>query len=184
MVADRPGTVVECGVFKGASFSRFAAFRQLFSPPGAVRLIGFDTFGEFPTTGFEADHALLAAFVEQAGSTSIGVDQLQGLLDGRSVGHDVELVAGDLVDTAAAWAAANPDPEITLLHVDVDIYEPSKAIFEHLWPLVAPGGVVILDDYGVWEGETLAFHEYFGDDAPEIQRLPYVETTPVFVVKP
>ncbi|MCU1369601.1 MAG: putative NADP-dependent oxidoreductase [Ilumatobacteraceae bacterium] len=184
MVADRPGTVVECGVFKGASFSRFAAFRQLFSPAGAVRLVGFDTFDEFPATEFEGDVDHLATFIDQAGSASIGADQLQGLLDHRGVGHDVELVAGDLTVTAAEWAVANPDASITLLHVDVDIYEPSKAIFEHLWPLVAPGGVMILDDYGTWEGETAAFHEYFGDDAPEIQRLAYIETTPVYVIKP
>lgn len=184
MVADRPGTVVECGVFKGASFSRFAAYRQLFSPAGAVRLVGFDTFDEFPDTELADDQARLATFVEQAGSSSIGVDQLLGLLGRRGVGHDVELVAGDLVETAAAWAAANADASITLLHVDVDIYEPSRAIFEHLWPLVASGGVMVLDDYGTWEGETLAFHEHFGDDAPEIQRLSYLETTPVYVIKP
>jgi len=45
---DLPGEIVECGVFKGASFVRFAGFRDLFCNPFNHKLIGFDIFGKFP----------------------------------------------------------------------------------------------------------------------------------------
>ncbi len=47
-----PGNIVECGVFKGVSFSRWATFRNLFGNPYSKRIIGFDTFGKFPETSF------------------------------------------------------------------------------------------------------------------------------------
>ena len=184
LIAGKPGAIVECGVFKGSSFARFAAFRDLLGDPTTNPLIGFDTFGSFPATGLSADAERLAAFVAEAGSQSIGVEQLRRVLADKGVVGSVHLVAGDIADTVPHWVANNPDLEIALLHVDVDIYEPSKVIFEQLWPKLMSGGVMILDDYGRWEGETLAFHEYFGEHSPEIRRLPFIETTPVYVTKP
>lgn len=55
LTLDIPGDIVECGVFKGASFVRFANMRELFSNSSAKKLIGFDAFGKFPETSFEDD---------------------------------------------------------------------------------------------------------------------------------
>jgi len=184
LVAGRPGAVVECGVFKAASFARFAAFRDLIGDPDLNPLVGFDTFDLFPPTALAADQERLAAFLAEAGPASIGVDQLRAVLRAKGIRGEAELVAGDICESVPAWVRANPEVEILVLHVDVDIYEPSRVIFEHLWPKLVSGGVMILDDYGRWEGETQAFHEYFGDAAPEVQRLPFIESTPVHVIKP
>ncbi len=72
-VVGLPGAIVECGVFKGASFARFAMFADLFTR--GRKLIGFDTFGAYPESN-DADAAERAAFIAEAGSQSIGVDQL------------------------------------------------------------------------------------------------------------
>ncbi len=183
LVADCAGAVVECGVFKGASFARLAAFRQLIGDPSSQPLVGFDTFGTFPATSLAADQDRLTQFIAEAGDTSIGAAQLRLLLEEKGQGTGLELVEGDICDTVPSWVEANPDTPIALLHVDVDIYEPSRVIFEHLWPRLVPGGVMILDDYGRWEGETLAFQEHFGASPPRIQRMPYIADTPVYVVK-
>ncbi len=182
-VAHLRGAIVECGVFKAASFARFAAFRDLIGDPATQPLVGFDTFGDFPTTALEADQARRDAFVADAGGESIGVDQLHRVLAAKGIAGNVDLVAGDICETVPAWAAANPDVGIVLLHVDVDLYEPSLVVLEHLWPRLVPGGVLVLDDYGRWEGETRAFHEHFGDDPPPVERLPFVDATPVHVFK-
>lgn len=50
MVWDTPGAIVECGVFKGVSLARFATFRHLLGNPNSKKIIGFDTFNEFPET--------------------------------------------------------------------------------------------------------------------------------------
>ena len=55
MAMNLPGAMVECGVFKGAAFVRFAGFRDLFGNPFSHKLIGFDVFGPFPEPSFEED---------------------------------------------------------------------------------------------------------------------------------
>jgi len=50
---------------------------------------------------------------------------------------------------------------IALLRLDTDWYESTKCELEHLFPLVAAGGVLIIDDYGWWRGARRAADEYF-----------------------
>ena len=53
-----------------------------------------------------------------------------------------------------------PD-QIALLRLDTDWYESTKHELIHLYPLLAPGGVLILDDYGYWAGARKAVDEFF-----------------------
>jgi hypothetical protein len=49
---------------------------------------------------------------------------------------------------------------IALLRLDTDWYESTAHELEHLYPLVASGGVVIIDDYGYWQGARQAVDEF------------------------
>ena len=55
----------------------------------------------------------------------------------------------------------NPEFKISLLHIDIDLYEATKIILELLYPKVVNGGVIIFDEYGTFGGETIAIDEYF-----------------------
>ena len=46
----------------------------------------------------------------------------------------------------------NPGLRISLMHVDCDLYQPTRVAIETLWPRVVRGGVVIFDDYGIRPG--------------------------------
>ena len=50
---------------------------------------------------------------------------------------------------------------IACLRLDTDWYESTRDELEHLFPLLVPGGVLILDDYGFWAGQKKAVDEYF-----------------------
>jgi hypothetical protein len=181
-VFDVPGAIVECGVFKGASFVTLATFRELLDPMPGRQLIGFDTFAEFPLTNFEPDIAKRDAFIREAGSQSIGRDELRAVLERKGLGARVELVAGNILETVPRFVEANPDLRVALLNLDTDIYEPARVILEQLWPRMSPGGVVMLDDYGVFEGETKAVDEYFDGHGIRIEELPY-RATPRLLTK-
>jgi hypothetical protein len=183
MVNGLPGAIVECGVFKGASLVRFAAFRTLLSSPTAKRIVGFDTFGTFPETIYGPDVAGRQEFIDQAGEQSISVAQLEDVLERQGTSEDIELVAGDIVETVPEYLRRNPELRISLLNLDTDIYEPAKVILEHLYPRIVPGGVLILDDYGQHPGETDAADEYFRDTPVRIEKFPFA-TTPAFIRKP
>jgi O-methyltransferase len=58
--------------------------------------------------------------------------------------------------------------QIAVLRIDCDWYDPVKLVLEELAPRVSVGGPIILDDYGIWEGCTLATHEYLA-----AHRLPW-----------
>ena len=63
MVQDLPGAIIECGIFKGASFIRFASYISLIEK-GERDLIGFDIFGEFPSGSKKDDHEILRNFLK------------------------------------------------------------------------------------------------------------------------
>ena len=162
-VAGLPGAIVECGVFKGASLARFAMFRELFGNAFSKQIIGFDVFGAFPATSFAADIEVRERFVASAGESGIAVEQLEEVLRHKGVDRNVELVAGDITETVPAYVARHPQLRISLLNLDTDIYEPAVVILEQLYPLIVRGGLLLLDDYGTFPGETAAVDEYFAD---------------------
>jgi hypothetical protein len=68
----------------------------------------------------------------------------------------VNLVAGQVEDTLPA---ASP-PCIALLRLDTDWYRSTLHELECLYPNLAPGGVLVIDDYGYFQGAKKAVDEY------------------------
>jgi hypothetical protein len=177
------GDIVECGVFKGASFNRFLKFRALFETPTSRKIHGFDTFGTFPPADDPIDEQRREEFISEAGDQSISRRQLLGLFDKLGLNQNLELVEGDIRETVPAFCAEHPELKISLLNIDVDLLEPTRICLEHLYPRVVSGGIVILDDYGAFPGATKAVDDYFEGKRITIQKLPYAFSIP-FLEKP
>lgn len=71
-------------------------------------------------------------------------------------------VKGKAEDTVAHQ---KPD-QVCILRIDTDWHAPTKAAMEHLYDRLSPGGVLILDDYGSWEGAKVAVDDYFAAHGP------------------
>lgn len=182
MSHDIEGEIVECGVFKGASLVRFAMFRKLFQSKYEKKIIGFDSFAEFPQTEFEADKKLRDHIVKEAGEQSISTLQLMEVLKNKSCDESVDLIAGDIIITLPQYVEMNPGLKISLLNLDTDIYEPSVTILENLYPKLEKGGILILDDYNVFPGETKAVDDYFKGKNVSIKNFPF-SNTPYYLIK-
>lgn len=182
MVRHVPGAIVECGVFKGASLTRFAAFRNLFGSPFSKKIIGFDTFDEFPITNYSDDIKLRNKFIDAAGSKSIAKQQLLKILKYKGTDQFIELIEGDIIETVPNYVEKHPELRISLLNLDTDIYEPTKTILKYLYPRIVKEGVLVLDDYGVFPGETSAVEEYFTEKKIKILKFPFC-MTPCYVKK-
>lgn len=183
MVQELPGAIVECGVFKGVSLARFAAFRDLFGSVAARRIVGFDVFGRFPETANQQDAAPRQAFVDAAGTEGVSTDQMMAVLKHKRCEHNVELVAGDILDTVPKYCADHPELKIALLNLDTDILEPAETILQHLFPRLVSGGVLLIDDYGVFPGETHAVDRFLATTGFRLKRFPFA-STPTLLVKP
>lgn len=177
-----PGAIVECGVFKGASLARFSMFREVFCNPFSKKIIAFDIFGEFPETNFQDDKKFRQNFINAAGSQSISTEQMMEVLKNKRTDLFVELIKGDITKTVPQYLKDHPELKISLLNLDTDIYEPAVTILENLYPRIVKGGILILDDYGTFPGETKAVDEYFKNRNVTIRKFPF-SMTPCYIIK-
>lgn len=180
-IVELPGDVVELGVYKGGSFFQFAAFREILENERSRRLIGFDMFDEFPKTHNEGDDAFREKWIKETANSFLTKDELQESLCNRNIGN-LELIQGDVADTIPDYLKTHPYMRIALLHIDVDIYEPTMIGLQYLYDYVVPGGIIVLDDYGV-AGETKAVDEFFRDKNIIIRRLPVSQHKPSYIQK-
>lgn len=167
------GEIVEFGIFKGNSFFRWIKFRDLLEQTNSRKVIGFDIFGDFPEAVFQEDKIRRDKFVaETNGGKSISYEEIISLLEAQDLNKNVDIVKGDILETLDTYLEENPQLKISLLHIDVDLYEPSKIILEKLYNRVTKGGVIIFDDYGAFAGTNKAVDDFFEGEA-EIKKLPF-----------
>jgi O-methyltransferase len=76
----------------------------------------------------------------------------------------VRLVKGKVEDTVPK----NAPEKIALLRLDTDWYESTRRELVHLFPRLVPGGVLIIDDYGHWQGARKAVDEYIAGNQVKI----------------
>ena len=90
---------------------------------------------------------------------------MRALLLNTGYPHDLlHFVRGPVEQTVPAQAPAR----LALLRLDTDWYESTRHELEHLFPRLAPGGVLMIDDYGHWEGARRAVDEYFASEHPPL----------------
>ena len=174
-----PGCIIECGVFKGASLIRFATFLKLLK--SNKKIIAFDTFGKHTTTKISSDHKRRKILLSH-GKEAISEKQLMNILKRKGLEKNIQLIKGDITETVPNYLKLNPKLKISLLNLDVDFYEPSMSILKNFYPKLSKGGILMLDDYGVWDGETMAADEYFIDKKIKIRKHMFSKT-PSYIIK-
>ncbi len=179
-IVDLPGHVLEFGVFKGTSLIRFLTYRDMLESSNSRKVIGFDVFGKFPKSNDKDDSDFIKRFESQGGD-GIPVDQLEVALQNKLF-NNYELVKGNIFDTIPEYIAEHPELRIALLHIDVDVYEPSKFILDKLFDRVVKGGLVVFDDYATVAGETRAVDEFLNGLDYQVQKLP-MSHIPCFIKK-
>ena len=73
---------------------------------------------------------------------------------------NIHLIKGDVEKTIPAILPK----KISLLRLDTDWYKSTKHELKHLFPLLSKNAVLIIDDYGCWEGAKKAIDEYISEN--------------------
>lgn len=170
-----PGAFAECGVWRGGSVLAMV-LRLLELGDTGRDIYLYDTF-EGMTQPSEHDQSRYDGSALQAwkraaaagqrawdgmfNSQVFGIEQVRKVLvDSGYPAARLHLVQGPVESTLPAAAP----PSLALLRLDTDWYESTRHELVHLYPLLAPGGVLIIDDYGHWDGCRKAVDEYFAEN--------------------
>ena len=180
-IVDLPGDIVELGVFKGASLIQFATYRNILEGEFARKVIGFDMFGEFPQATNEMDKIFREEWVAETNNEYLTIEELRRALKYKGL-NNVELIKGDICETLSYYLQNNPFLRVAMLHIDTDIYEPSKVGLEMLYDRVVPGGIIVFDDYGV-AGETEAVDELICAKNYTLHKMKNAYFKPVYLQK-
>lgn len=177
------GDVIECGVNWGGGLMTFAQLSAILEPVNLQRrIVGFDTFCGFTGISTQDQHNVIkTAERREGGYKADSLADLQeaiALFDAnRFIGHieKVSLVKGDVAETVPAYLEREPQTVVSLLHLDLDLYEPTRVCIEHFLPRMPKGAVIVFDELNnrTWPGETLAVMEKIGLGRLQIQRFPY-----------
>ena len=181
------GDVVECGVWRGGSMMAVALALMARGDTGRDLYL-YDTFEGMsePTAadqshGGEAASAQLARTVRGTGVwCEAGLEDVQANLGSTGYPRErLHFVQGKVEDTIPQTLPGR----IALLRLDTDWYESTRHELRHLYPRLQSQGLLIIDDYGHWQGARQAVDEYFADSAvpPFLHRVDY---TARLVVKP
>lgn len=163
-----PGAIVECGVWRGGSM--MAAIKALTALGVTNREIYlFDTFEGMTAPSKEDDgfaQHLFHKHREKDGGTTLarcGLDEVRDNVARCAYPMErIHFVRGPVEETLPGQA---PD-SIALLRLDTDWYASTKHELEHLFPRLQPGGTLIIDDYGAYDGARKAVDEYFSAERP------------------
>jgi hypothetical protein len=117
------GYCLEFGVYKG----------------GTIAFIANQLGPKQPVHGFDSFHGLQKAWTG---------DSFRFDLGGRlpKVPGNVILHPGFFEDTLPTWLEQNPGP-VAFIHIDSDLYQPARCVFEHLQESIVPGTIIVFDEY-------------------------------------
>jgi hypothetical protein len=178
------GSIVECGVYRGFSLMAWANMSAVLEPTNLTRRIyGFDTFEGFPGASEKDLNRMMQTQSGQLYSNSY--EELYELIkiydSNRFLGHvnKVELIKGDVTKTIPEFLLNNKHLIVSLLFLDMDLYEPTKVAIEQIFPRMPKGAIIAFDelDNPIWPGETMALLETLGINKIKIERIefdPYI----------
>ena len=163
-----PGDIVECGVWNGGSIL-LAAMALVHFGDTSRKLYLYDTFSGMPRPDdidktWDGTPALPTWESAKANGQTWGyggtVDMVRDVL--RKSDYPAEkfiFVQGMVEDTIPETRPA----KISILRLDTDFYQSTLHELVHLYPLLNSGGILIIDDYGVYQGSRKATDQYIAE---------------------
>ena len=181
IIKNLPGDILEFGVFKGSSLIRFMTFRSILENNYSRKIYGFDTFNKFPSQKRKDDKKLRKNFTKDAGNPITKKKLNEILLDKKF--ENFELIEGDVLKTLDKFLKKNPNLKISLLHLDMDVYNSTKFVINKLKDKIVKKGIILIDDYGTVEGATKVIDNFLVKNKKlELKKLSFYKV-PSYIVK-
>jgi hypothetical protein len=190
-----PGDIAELGVFRGLGLMTWANLLEAYCVGDRTKTVyGFDNWLGFTKFDYqdgatdEKAHKTLGGFNPEPFHRELS-DAIELFDSDRFVPWKarVKLIDGQIETTVGNFVSENPGVRFSLVHFDCDLYAPTRAALEALWPKVSRGGVVLFDEYGIpdWPGETQAVDEFLADKQElNLETFTWTNAPAAYLVKP
>ena len=185
MSQDIPGDILECGVFKGTGHIFWLKLLKIFDPNSNKKVLGFDTFGDFPKSTLTYEKKTAKDFMHEAKLEKKNLYlKIQNKIKKSQLAERSELIKGDIVKTSKKYVKSNKGFRISLLNLDLNTNEGTKHALNNFFPFLSPGGVIIFDEYGSrgW-GESDAVDEYFRNTKYKIKKTKNSSKPTAYLIK-
>ena len=159
-----PGLVGECGCYRGLSSYLLSRYLQAEEPSyDGASLHVFDSFQGLSPLG---DHDTKRDPRVAAGMFAASLGEVrQTLADFPGITYHPGWIPESLTGA--------PDGPYRLVHVDLDLHDPTRAALEFFYPRLAPGGALVCDDFGSvrWPGARTAVEGFCSETGARLLRL-------------
>jgi predicted O-methyltransferase YrrM len=153
---NRPGNIIECGVYRAGTTVQLA--RVLKEHGIAKRIYALDSFAGFePEIEEEIERGLVPA-VGRTAFTANSVDYVRRKIRALGVDDVIRIVPGFFEKTLPTI-----DDRFSLALIDCDLEKSTEFCLDHLWSRVVDGGYLVVDDYQnpFYPGAALAADRFF-----------------------
>lgn len=144
-----PGAFAELGVYRGNT----ARLINQYAPERVLHL--FDTFEGFTDRSVRGEERSTGFVIEGAQFSDTSLEAVRRFVQPNS---NVHFHAGFFPESVPA---SLHDERFAFVHLDADLYEPTKAGLEFFYPRMSPHGVIVVHDYNAWIGARRAVDEFF-----------------------
>ncbi|OHA67371.1 MAG: hypothetical protein A3C04_01810 [Candidatus Wildermuthbacteria bacterium RIFCSPHIGHO2_02_FULL_45_25] len=183
----KEGAFVECGVWKGGCIGAMASVAHQADSHRHIWL--FDSFEGLPEPSSQDGSVAERYSKGKALGALRSIQKCVGpLQDVNKLFFSILGLKKEYIHIEKGWLqhtlplAKKNIGSIAILRIDVDWYESTKCVLDLLYDQVVPGGYVIIDDYGHWEGCKKAVDEFMQKRSIRVP-LQWIDYTGVYFVK-
>lgn len=174
-VMDLSGDIAEVGIFRGDSFLLWAKLIKLFEQHNLTQVYGFDWF-EGMNPGKEDDD-------NQKGQYAGDYEHLLELINWLKLDNIALVQKMDVSKEIGRFCEERPFLRFKILFIDCGIKEVMEAAYEHLYPRLVRGGVLLMDHYNfkVSPSESDIIDKYIGKQV--IHQMCFARQPSGFIIK-
>ena len=166
-----PGNIVEFGVFNGTSLFQFLKFKKILIPNSQKKIIGFDFFDDEIIITDKQDKKYMTELYNNANFKGYTIEDIYSLAQNFNCikEKDLELVKGNVMNTLSDYLNDKPGFRISLLHMDLDVDEPTYYVLEKLYPYMVKGSIIAFDEYNLSKWSESNAVDRFIKNHPELK---------------
>lgn len=181
------GSIIEFGCRWGRNLALFHHLRGIYEPFNWNRkIIGFDTFKGFLNVS-DKDKRFKQGGFSVSPECEENLNDILNLHEADSpISHmkKYEIVKGDVIKTFPEYLKNHPELIVSLVNLDVDLYEPTKACLELVLSCMPKGGIIAFDQLNCdqYPGETIAMKKTMALFTNEIRHTQYSPTQSFVII--